>query len=241
MRRFLASSTSSCRTMLPAWRGAKSPSDRPSDLRNEDRLAVKAHWRNPYANPGRRRACLRAFPRDHIRLAAEDPLRQVGRVPVAPVVASDGRGTDVREGSDEDSIQRVALRRSGGIGRTAGQPLEGSPERGEVLVVRDLRIGILVPERRQPLIEGFVRHWQKQRERDQCFPSEKIHIEQLRARLWIGEEDTRARRPRLNRALEAAVVEVLVDAPIRATAKRRVHGPGDFQRREIVRIGSRPQ
>ena len=224
---------------VAGMRSARRPAVRPAPRRLACRRSASAQPIGGSRSPARPLcACFRATKsgsRPKTRCAISDSSE------IAPIAAPDARSADVRDGADEDSVQRVALHRPAGIGRTAGQPLERRAERGEVLVVRDLRIGILERELRQALIRGVVRHRQEQGEGNQRLVPEQIDIEQLRAALWIGEEDPRARRPRRDRILEPESVEVVVDARVRASRERRVHGPRDFERREVIRVGSRPQ
>ena len=238
IRKFLASSTSSCSTTPARVAGREAAADRPPDLRDEDGPAVELHRRRPQAYPGRRRAGLRLFAPDDVRLPSEHPLCPVGLAGIAPIVAPDAGRADVGHGADEDDIQRVALHRPAGIGRTTRQPLERRAQRIEVVVVGDLRLRMLERERRRPVV---VVRMQEQRERNQRLAAEQIDVDQRRPALWVDEDDSRVRRAGRDRIIEREFLDVVVDARIRCSCERLVHGPRHFQRREVVRVGSRPQ
>ena len=86
-----------------------------------------------------------------------------------------------------------------------------------------------------------VRDAQEKREGYQALPLEQIDIEQSREALRVDEKHARARFARKDGTLECESVEVVVDACVRFPRERRVHGPRDFERREVVGVRSGPQ
>ena len=87
-----------------------------------------------------------------------------------------------------------------------------------------------------------VRDAQEKREGYQALPLEQIDIEQSRETLRVNEKHARARFARKDgKSFECEFVEVVVNACVRFPGERRVHGPRDFERREVVGVRSGPE
>ncbi|MNI14501.1 hypothetical protein D3C73_677640 [compost metagenome] len=193
----------------------KASAGRSCDLREIDGVTVEAHWRDPHTHPGCRRSGLRLLAHHGIGHAAERTFGRIRGVRGTPVAAPHKGGGDIGELTDENHIERIALRPAVRVSGAAGKTLQRGTQRDQVVIILDLGTLMLEQAFGKPFFPGIVRHPQEERERDQRLSLQQIDIQQPRSALRVDEQHARFRFAWQDGILEPQLVQVCIDARVR--------------------------